>query len=680
MSEKLCERHLERGAILYVRQSTLRQLAHNEESRRLQYAMRDRLQALGCREIEVIDDDLGRSARGDRDRPGFERLVARVSLGEIGVVAAREVSRFARNSREWQQLLEVCRMVDTLLIDHDAVYDVRQSNDRLLLGLKGNLSEYELELLRVRAHEARRAKTERGEYFVRVAVGYQRTDDDGIEKTEDRRVREAIELAFAKMIELGSVRQVVLWFTAEHVELPSSARGRVVWKSARYSRLYSILTNPVYAGAYAYARSKTSAVVVDGVPRAVRRSVPRSQWRVLWDHHAPYVARETFERVQKMIEHNGQARSRTIGAARRGSSLLAGLLRCRRCGQRLLVSYSGAQRDVCRYECSRKNADAGAPRCISFSSVDVDALISRALIDVVRPAAIDAALAATTHERSLRDKTISALENELEAARYAATRAWRQYDAVDPENRLVADDLERKWNDTLERVREIERHIAERQADVLPEMPSAQRFDGLALNLETVWNAETTDRVLKKRIARTLIEEVVADVEADREIVLLVHWKGGVHTEMRIAKRRRGDNGVRTSVDVVEAIRALALVLDDQNIAMFLSRAGLKTAKGHPWSQRLVAAVRGAQGIASRSALHAEQWSTLDDAASRYRVAPKTIRRAVTSGKLVALRPLANGPWIFQHEDLRRWVGSKSKRSDPSAPNSEQLALVNSTR
>lgn len=680
MSEKICERHLERRTILYVRQSTQRQLEHNEESRRLQYAMRDRLHALGCRDVEVVDDDLGRSARGDADRPGFQRLVANVSLGEVGVIAARELSRFARNSREWQQLLEVCRMVDTLVVDHDAVYDVRQSNDRLLLGLKGNLNEYELELLRVRAHEARLAKTERGEYFVRVPIGYRCTDDDDLEMTEDRRVREAIDLVFAKMIELGSVRQVLLWLTAEHIELPSGARGRVLWKPARYCRIHSFLTNPVYAGAYAYARSKISAIVVDGLPRAVRKAVPRSKWRVLWDHHPPYVVRETFERIQRMIEHNAQARPRTLGAARGGSSLLAGLLRCRRCGQKLVVSYSGAQHDVCRYECSRRNADEGAPRCINFSSVDVDAQISEALVAVVRPAAIESALAAATHERSLRDKTISAIENELEAARYAATRAWRQYDAVDPENRLVADDLERRWNAAIERVREIELHVTERQTEVLPEMPSADRFDALALDLTRVWNAETTDRVLKKRIARTLIEEVVADVEADREIVLLVHWKGGVHTEMRIAKRRRGHNRVCTSVDVVEAIRALALMFEDQHIAMFLSRAGLKTAKAHPWSQRLVTAVRTAQGIAPRSPTHADQWSTLDDAVHRYRVAPKTILAAVATGRLSALRPLANGPWLLQHEDLRRWLSTKPKRKDPAAPSSDQLALVISTR
>lgn len=680
MSEKVCERHLGRRAILYVRQSTQRQIEHNEESRRLQYAMRDRLHALGWRDIEVIDDDLGRSARGDAERPGFQRLVAMVSLGEVGVIAARELSRFARNSREWQQLLEVCRMVDTLLVDHDAVYDVRQSNDRLLLGLKGNLSEYELELLRVRAHEARLAKTQRGEYFVRLPVGYRRSDDDRLEKTEDRRVRDAIELLFAKMIELGSVRQVLLWLAAEHIEIPSGARGRVIWKAARYPRVFGILTNPVYAGAYAYARSKNCVVVVEGTPRTVRKQVPRSKWSVLWDHHEPYVDRATFDRVQKMIEHNAQARSRTIGAARRGSSLLAGLLRCRRCGHKLLVSYSGAQHDVCRYECSRKNMDDGAARCISFSSVDVDARIADELIAVVRPAAVEAALAAGTHERSLRDSAVSVIENELEAARYTATRAWRQYDAVDPENRLVADDLERRWNDALERVNEIEQHIAERRAETLPQMPAADRFATLAADLDAVWNAETTDRVLKKRIARTLIEEVVADVEDDREIVLLIHWKGGVHTRMRIAKRRRGNNGVRTPVDVVEAIRALALAFDDQRVAMFLSRAGLKTAKGLPWSQQLVRAVRSAQGIAFRSPNHAEEWCTLDEAAARYHVAPKTLRAAVANGNLTALRPLANGPWLFRQDDLRRWVSSKPKRNTPAAPSSAQLALTISRR
>jgi DNA invertase Pin-like site-specific DNA recombinase len=311
MSDKIGERHLRRNALLYIRQSTTQQLLHNEESRRLQYAMRERLVSLGWHEVELIDEDPGRSAGGHVERPGFERLVAQVSLGQVGVVAARELSRFARNSRDRQQLLELCRYVDTLLVDQDAVYDVRQSNDRLLLGLKGSLNEYELELLRLRAQEARRHKAQRGEYLGKVAVGYRKSDEGALEKTPDLRVQQAIALVFAKFVELGSIHQVLTWFRDEGIELPLNRnhRGHVRWTAPRYTRLHDILTNPVYAGAYAYGRTQAINTLVQGRPRTRVMRKPRSEWKVLLrDRHEAYIDWESFERIQTMIARNAQSR------------------------------------------------------------------------------------------------------------------------------------------------------------------------------------------------------------------------------------------------------------------------------------------------------------------------------------------------------------------------------------
>lgn len=682
MSERITASHLRRRAVLYVRQSSQQQVANNEESRRLQYAMRERLIGLGFGDVEVIDEDLGRSARGEVERLGFQRLVAEVSLGEVGAVAARELSRLARNSREWQKLLEVCRYVDTLLVDHDAIYDLRHSNDRLLLGLKGNLNEYELELLRVRAHEARRAKAARGEYFARLPVGYRRSEGDQIEKTPDGRVRQTIALLFEKMLQLGSVRQVLLWLAAENLQVPVGVRGeQVIWKAATYSHLHQVLTNPAYAGTYAYGRSEVAVRFVEGEPRATRKPRPRSEWKVLLqDHHEGYIDWATFERIQKMIENNAQSRARGTGAARRGSSLLSGLLRCRRCGQKLFVSYSGARGDVCRYVCQRRNDHRGAPMCIGFSSVDVDARVGDELLAVVRPGAVDASLRAMAEERTMHDQAIEVIESELAAAEYAAMRAWKQYDAADPENRLVVDDLERRWNEALERSLDIKQRLDDRRQARPQSPPSADAFASLAMDLEAVWNAPTTDGALKKRIARALVEEVVVDVENDREIVLLIHWKGGVHTEIRVTKRRRGDNRVRTPVDAVEAIRLLALIFDDERIALFLSRAGLQTAKGSPWSRQIVAALRNSRSIAAPSATTAKEWATLDQAIELLHVAPKTLKRAVAAGNLEALRPLANGPWIFRRQNLEQWYASQRARHDHAAPSSTQLDLAISRR
>lgn len=279
MSEKIRAQHLARKAILYVRQSSAFQVAHNVEGQKLQYAMRERLRGLGWHEIEVVDEDLGRSAAGTVTRSGFEGMVAEVCLGRVGAVAAREVSRFARNSREWQQLVEVCRVVDTLLIDHETVYAPRQSNDRLLLGLKGSLNEYELDLLRQRSLEARRAMAKRGELIVSAPVGFVKTDEHRLEKTPDRRVQQAILLAFEKFGELGSIRQTLLWFLEHGLKFPVyNARAELSWRRPRYASIYRVLRNPAYGGAYAYGKSERKTVFEDGATRQTHRAKPREQW------------------------------------------------------------------------------------------------------------------------------------------------------------------------------------------------------------------------------------------------------------------------------------------------------------------------------------------------------------------------------------------------------------------
>jgi DNA invertase Pin-like site-specific DNA recombinase len=282
MSEKIRAQHLARKAVLYVRQSSSFQVTHNLESQKLQYAMHARLRDLGWTEIEIIDEDLGRSAAGTETRSGFERMVAEVSLGRVGAVAAREVSRFARNSREWQQLVEVCRVVDTVLIDQETVYAPRASNDRLLLGLKGSLNEYELDLLRQRSLEARRAKAKRGELLVMAPVGYRKTEDQRLEKDPDRRVQEAIGLVFDQFERIGSVRQTLLWFHEHALELPvTTPRAETRWKRPTYATVYRILTNPVYGGAYAYGKTEHGMHYDGGEQRRHGRRKARAQWLAL---------------------------------------------------------------------------------------------------------------------------------------------------------------------------------------------------------------------------------------------------------------------------------------------------------------------------------------------------------------------------------------------------------------
>lgn len=516
MSDKIKPQHLQRKAILYIRQSSPYQVQHNQESRRLQYAMCERLANLGWQEIESIDDDLGRTATGTVTRQGFERMVAEVCLGKVGAVAARELSRFARNSREWQQLIEMCRVVDTLLVDQDAVYAPRQGNDRLLLGLKGSLNEYELDLLRGRSVQARHEKARRGELLVAAPVGFVKTEDQRLEKDPDRRVQDAILLVFRKFLELGSVRQALLWFLEEGLQLPvRRPDGTTVWKRPIYATLYRLLTNPAYGGAYAYGKTEATISYAGGQPRQGHRRKRPEQWLALIPQaHDGYITWEEFQSIQRTLADNLQGWERR-GAAKRGEALLAGLLRCRRCGRKLSVHYTGNRHAFLRYGCIRGRLDQGEPTCIAFGGIPVDHAIGREILRLVQPAAVEAAVLASQTAQRQQDDVRQALQRDLEAASYEAQRARKQFDAVDPDNRLVADELERRWNQALERVRQLEQRLEERSASGANDGPAAtEEFQDLAADLEAIWHGAHADARLKKRIVRTLIHEVVADIDA----------------------------------------------------------------------------------------------------------------------------------------------------------------------
>jgi DNA invertase Pin-like site-specific DNA recombinase len=667
MSEKIRTQHLERKAILYVRQSSPYQVIHNLESQKLQYAMEARLRQLGWHEIEVVDEDLGRSAAGSVTRAGFERMVAEVCLGKVGAVAAREVSRFARNSREWQQLVEVCRVVDTVLIDQEMVYAPRLSNDRLLLGLKGSLNEYELDLLRQRSVEARREKARRGELVVSAPIGYIKSENQRLEKNPDLRVQQAILLVFRKFAELGTVRQTLLWFLEHGLEVPTrTPGGETLWKRPVYRSMHRMLTSPVYGGAYTYGKTEHLTSYEGARSRHVCRRKPREQWLALIPgSHEGYVSWEDFEHIQHMVQQNTQAEQQP-GAAKNGQALLAGLLRCSRCGRKLTVRYTGSGHDVLRYSCIRGWLDNGEPRCIAFGGMTVDEAISREVLRVVQPAAIEASVLAHEERARQRDDIFESLQRDLQAARYRAARAHRQYDASDPENRLVTAELERRWNLTLQQVREIEVRIEQHSGTVaFGPAPSLEDLHQLSEQLETIWIDSATSVRLKKRIVRTLIEEVLVDVDGQAgELILTLHWKGGAHTELRLPRRRRGQCSTQTSRELIEAVAILARICSDNLIAGVLNRNGHLTGRGNRWTRERVTALRSHHRIPcyKPDEPQRQSWMTLTDAAALLDVSPRTLRLAIDRGDICADHPFADGPWVISRDVLQGEAAQALKR------------------
>jgi DNA invertase Pin-like site-specific DNA recombinase len=664
MSEKIQPAHRERIAWVYVRQSTMTQVRNNRESQRRQYALADRAKALGFREVRVIDDDLGRSGSGTQERPGFARLVAAVCAGEAGAVLSIEASRLARNNRDWHHLIDLCAMTGTLVIDHDGVYDPQLLNDRLLLGLKGTMSEFELNLLRQRAQESLKQMIRRGEVLGQVSIGYVRTESNGIQMTPDRRVREALYGLFAKFRQTGSVRQTLLWYRQNQVPLPtwSQADGHreVVWQLPVYNRIHSILKNPVYSGAFVHGRRRTRTVIVEGRARKTQgHEVPREQWEVVIpNHHEAYIDWDTYLANQKQIETNIGARGRAgvaHGAAKAGPALLAGLLRCARCGRKLHVGYSGIGGRVPRYYCRGAHLNHGADWCISFGGLRADEAVTQEVLTALAPAGVEAALAAWSELKHQEDAQTRALGLALEQARYEVQRARKQYDAVDPENRLVAAELERRWNEALATAREIEARLGERNATRLEVgLEERGRLLALGADLRRLWDHPATTAALKKRLLRTVLEEIVVNTSADPPRVhLRLHWVGGVHTELSIAKNTTGRHRRSTDRDVVELARELAKVCDDKTIAAVLNRLGYRTGFENSWTLSRVKALRSHHDIPPFDSSSPRPWLTLEEAADELGVSKHSVRALLSRGTLPAKHVVLHAPWVIERDKLQ---------------------------
>jgi len=675
---KISADHLARGAYVYVRQSTADQLRHNHESRRRQYALADRARTLGWSEVVVIDDDLGVSAGGVA-RPGFERLLAAICSGCVGAVVSIEASRLARNGRDWHTLLEFCALVGCVIIDEDGVYDPRSVNDRLLLGMKGTLSEMELSLLRQRSVEALKLKAARGDLHTTLAIGFVRSEGDRIEKDPDLRIREAVGTVFNKFSELGSMRQVLLWFRQEAISLPMAVYGpagrSVKWKLPIYNTVLHVLTNPVYAGAYAFGRTETRVRIEDGRKRVVRgHRRERENWQVLiTEHHEGYIDWVTYEHNQRVIADNTNMKGQMArGALRSGEALLAGLLRCGHCGRKLHVAYSGKGGSSRRYHCRGAAINHGVPgKCISFGAMRIDRDVATEVLCILRPIGVEAAIRAIEQHVDDGYAKRSQVELALEQARFEAGRAQRQYDAVDPSNRLVAGELERRWNERLAEVSQIQDGIekldAERGPDMTPQL--RQALLDLGADLPRAWEHPKASSESRKRILRAVIKEIVARV-TDARLELVIHWQGGDHTELSVAKNRAGQHRWTTDAEVGDLIKELARHLPDASIGALLNLLGRRTGKGHTWTEGRVRSFRGDHRIAAYRAGEREARGeiTLEQAAEALQTSKMTVLRLIQSGRLPARQVCKGAPWIIQRNNLERPDVRGSLQSSAGGP------------
>jgi len=650
---------LKRKAVVYVRQSTQAQVKTNLESQRRQYELVDEARRRGFRDVEVIDDDLGRSASGMVARPGFERLVAWLCAGEVGAVLCFDASRLARNGRDWHHLLELCGLVEARVIDMDGVYDPCRPNDRLLLGMKGSISEFELGVLRARMLDAARAKARRGELRIGVPVGYIWHREIGLGLDPDLRLQEVIRLIFVRFRELGSARQVLRSMTADQVHFPRPSNGKQMvafdWTPIRYRNVISVLKNPFYAGVYAYGKSEKHTAIVDGRARkSYGHGKPLDEWEVmLKDHHEGYIDWAEFERHQKQLAVNAYGKVGGAKSGRGGRALLAGLLTCSRCGCRLVVSYSGRAPGQPVYRCDHTNLMLEPPLRLTFSGPRVDAAIARELLRAVEPMAIEAALEAERMHMESQDEQRRIIELELQQAHYEASLAERRYAACDPDNRLIAAQLEKSWETALRRVEACRTRLeATRGADPVAAAPD---FAGLADDLNAAWNAPNVTMRARQQLLRALVADIIADVdEAAHEVILTIHWRGGQHSQLRVRKLRGGEHGCRTSDEARAVIRSMAGRWSDENIAASLNRMGMHTGQGKTWTARRVGSLRRAHGIhAYRSAETNGEWLTMSEAAKSLGVSHHAIRRAIKDGILPPGQVVPNAPYQIRASDLQ---------------------------
>jgi excisionase family DNA binding protein len=673
---KVSSSHLERDAFVYVRQSTLTQVREHTESLERQYELAFRAQALGWapRQVVIVDDDLGRSGAESTMREGFKNLVADVGLGRVGIILGIEVSRLARNNADWYQLLDLCAVTDTLIADGDGLYHPADFNDRLVLGLKGTMSEAELHLIRHRLTAGLRHKAAKGELRQGVPVGFVYDEGDHVVLDPNEAVIEVIATVFRRFDELGSARQVMLSLRGDGVLIPRRRSGarRVTWVPATYPAVHDFLTNPAYAGAFVFGRTRTDKRVdASGRLVARTRTLSKEQWSVLIpDHHPGFVTWERFCAIQDQLRANWRPpRGHGGGAVREGTALLQGLIRCGRCGRMMQTAYSGTKGNCPRYACARAAQLYGSDRhCQSLGGRRLEQRVLDEVFAVLEPASLAATAHALGHAEAQYRQRLAVFELAVERARFDADRARRQFDAVEPENRLVARTVERAWEAALVAQRQAEADLAAQRA----RQPTRLSDDEIVwlsragADVRAVFNAPTTTWRQRKQLLRAVIAEVVVTVRLeDREADVTILWEGGATSTFALALNKTGGHFRTTDEDTVALVRRLAEHYDDKTIAAVLAKQGRRTGTGLTFTRSRVTSLRASYGIpvfAPADISHSDDDGevgvvSIYQAEKMLGVDKSTIYRWLADGFITGEQLTPGSPWRLRITDeLRRRV------------------------
>jgi excisionase family DNA binding protein len=671
MSDNLIqETHLRRAAYVYIRQSTATQVLVNRESTDRQYQLRERAVQLGWpkAQIKVIDEDLAQSGSGVVLRNGFAQMTNEVALGQVGIIVCLEASRVSRNNAEWYQLLDLCSVTDTLIADLEGIYHPALFNHRLLLGLKGTMAEAELHVLRLRLNGAIRNKAKRGELRRGLPVGLVWGEGEGqVIFHPDQAVVGAIRTVFEKFAELGSARQVWLWFHTQELLFPHECpNGQILWVKPTYIAIHAVLSNPVYAGAYAYGKSRSERYVDEtGRVRKRTRHLPMDQWPVLIpNHHPGFIDWRTFEMNQARLASNAPpAAEQTSGAVREGSALLQGLATCGRCGRHLRVYYHGKNSTPGYYCANGRALNGRGTWCLRVGGVRVDRAVVETFLDALAPAGLEAAIAAQDLGDTQDQAALKQFRLQVERFRYEAERAERRFRNVEPENRLVARTLETEWENKLQEHKAAEAELARKEQEQRLQLTEDQRqqIRALGSDLKRVWDAPTTTDRDRKDLLRSLLEEVKIQVlPEESKAHLVLRWKTGTVSELDVLWRVPRVAAIRTDEDTVELLRRLAAHHPDTIIAGVLNRQGRKTARGESFTANRVANLRRSWKIPCYQAPSTPpegELLTVEAAAKQLGVAASTLLRWLNDGFIGGEQVTPGAPWrIRMTQELKNLI------------------------